>query len=84
VADSAPNREAEHFFAVLRLDPPHDGDWSRVLADAGQYVTLKEVVPTLGEAEREVERLTALSNARQSVYFVQVARFYPEGRALDT
>ena len=84
MANWAPNREAEHFFAVLRLDPPYDGDWGRVLATPGDYVTLKEVLPTMEEAEREVERLSALADGGKSVYFAQVARVYREGRGIET
>lgn len=79
----APNRKAEHVFAVLRFDPPNDRRWESVLADPGQYVTVKELVPTQEEAEREVERLTALQEGKGCIYFAQVTRLYPEGRALD-
>jgi hypothetical protein len=58
MADWAPNRNADHLFAVLRLDPPHDGDWERVRTNPSQFATLKEELPTMEEAEREVERLT--------------------------
>jgi hypothetical protein len=69
-----PNQKAEHVFAVLRLDPPHDGNWSAVRGDAGTYITVKELVPTQAEAEREVKRLAALSEELDCIYFAQVTR----------
>ena len=83
MATWAPNRQAKHLFAVLRLDPPHGGEWGRVLADPGQYVSVKEVVPTMEEAQREVERLSGLRDGSASVYFAQLACVYRTGRRID-
>ena len=71
---------AEHLFAVVRLDPPHDGGLARVLDDPNAYVTVKEILPSLEEAEQEVERLTALNADKGCVYFAQTTRFFAGGR----
>jgi hypothetical protein len=49
----------------------------------GNYITVKEVLPTQGEADREVERLTALNEGKACVYFSSITRFYPMGRGLN-
>jgi hypothetical protein len=71
---------AEHLFAVVRVDRPHDGSLDQVLGNPTNYVTVKEVLPTLEEAEREVERLTALNADKGCVYFAQTTRFFAGGR----
>lgn len=44
-------------------------------------VVVKEVVPTLEEAEVEVARLSRLvAGDEDVVYFAQPTRFFPEGR----
>jgi hypothetical protein len=44
-------------------------------------VTVKEVLPSREEAEREVARLNLLNKGRGSNYFWQYTRFLPKGRA---
>jgi len=80
--DGQPNQKAEHVFAVLRFDPPPDAKWDAVLENPGMYVTVKELVPTQEEADREVGRLTALNEGIGCIYFAQVTRLYPLGRDL--
>ena len=63
--------EKVQVFAVIRLD-----DRSNI-EDA---ITVKEVVPTLEEAIREVERLNSLNVLKGSRYFWQTTRFFPHGR----
>ncbi|MDP9068426.1 MAG: hypothetical protein M3N53_08815 [Actinomycetota bacterium] len=45
-------------------------------------VTVKEVLPTKEEAEREVERLNALTTDDAVTYFCQSSRYYPRGRGV--
>lgn len=60
-------------YAVVRLDHP---DTTGVpLADR---FTVKEVVWTEEEAEREVERLRSLNGGKRCEYFWQVARLMGE------
>jgi hypothetical protein len=58
-------------YAIVRVD---DGR-----AEPQVAITVKEVVPTLEEATREVERLNAHAPAGAH-YFYQMTRYYPEGR----
>jgi hypothetical protein len=45
-------------------------------------LTVREVLPTQDEAEREVERLNQLASARGGDvrYWFSITRFFPEGR----
>jgi hypothetical protein len=54
-------KNADPAFAVVRVD--------LYLNDDADRVTVKEVVWTLAEAEREVERLATLNADKQSRYF---------------
>lgn len=42
-------------------------------------VTVKEILPSREEAEREVARLNALDAESGSTYFWQYTRYFPEG-----
>lgn len=47
-------------------------------------VTVKEVLPTLEEAEAEVARLNELvADDAEVTYFAQPTRFFPEGRDVE-
>jgi hypothetical protein len=81
---NAPNRRAQHLYAVLQFDVPSSGSLDSLAEQPGDYITLKELLPTEAEAFREVERLTALNRDKGCVYFVQIGRFYPDGRGLAT
>ena len=84
VSKKAPNRSAKHVYAVLRFDPPSAGEsLNSLVAYPGNFITLKELLPTEEEAEREVERLSALNAHTRSVYFTQIGRLYPDGRNLS-
>lgn len=63
-------------FAIVRLDG-HLG----VGEDA---VTVKEVLPTLEDAEAEVTRLNELNKDKGAKYFWRATRFFPEGRKGST
>jgi hypothetical protein len=43
-------------------------------------VTVKELLPTLEDAEQEVERLNTLNADKGCVYFAQMTRFFADGR----
>lgn len=66
-------------FAVVRIDLYPSVTLDELRANPGNLVTVKEVVPTREEAEREVERLSALTDD-SSVYFAQYVQVFPEGR----
>ena len=60
-------------FAVFRIHEetaPFDAD----------HVAVKEILPRLDEAEREVERLNRLNSVKGCRYFWQATRFFPNGR----
>jgi hypothetical protein len=59
-------------YAVVRLDLD-----ARTSHGA---VTVKEVLPTQEEAEREVERLNGLRSDHLTTYFWQATRYFPDGR----
>lgn len=67
-------RCAIHVYAVVRLIR------QRSLDVPENALTIKEVVPTQEEAEREVVRLNSLNAGKDAVCFWQLTRFFPEGR----
>jgi len=58
-------------FAVVRVDH------ARHVEEA---ITVKEILPTLEEAVREVERLNRLNQDKGAHYFWQATRYFPSGR----
>lgn len=69
-------------FAVLRIDThgsiESEQGWPQGLACP--VVTVKEVLPSFEEAEREAERLNQLQEGKGCYYFAQATRFFPFGR----
>ncbi len=69
----------DYLFVVFRID-----EWrlrtSSDPSEADTCITIKEVLPTAEEAEREVARLNALAETKECRYFYQRARYYAEGR----
>lgn len=65
-------RSFSQVYAVVRLD--RDSEIAELA------VTVKEVLPTLEQAEREVERLNGLRDDEVATYFLQATRYFPEGR----
>jgi hypothetical protein len=61
-------------YAVVRLDDYQETDDPRLT------VTVKEILPTLEEAEAEVARLNKLNEQKHCRYFCQTTRFFPHGR----
>lgn len=70
-------RERNQVYAVLRFD-----FYLREHAPEEQRVTVKEVVATLEEAEREVERLNALVEDGSVKYVWQATRYMVAGDAV--
>lgn len=64
-------------YAIVRLD-----DYLGPETSLQGRVTVKEILPSLEEAEREVARLNALAEGREVSYFWQYTRFFPEGRGI--
>lgn len=67
--------ERVQVFAVLRFDL-----YLREHAPEEERVTVKEVLATQEEAEREVERLNALAKGEGVKYVWQATRYFPAGR----
>jgi hypothetical protein len=63
-------------FAILRFDKVRDL--------APEVVTVKEIVPTLEQAEAEVRRLNKLNAHHGARYAWQATRYYPSGRAIHS
>ena len=72
-------RDHQELWAVVRLDV---APIERVLKEPRLFITIKEVVPTVEEADSEVARLNELGPAQSgaTVYFAARARYFPEGR----
>ena len=83
MAENAPNLKAEHLFAVVRFDIPDRRSLDRMVEYPDQYITVKELLPTGEEADREVERLRVLNAGKNCIYWSAITRFYPTGRALE-
>jgi hypothetical protein len=64
-------------FAIVRFDLFLGPD-----APLGEMVAVKEVLPSLEEAEAEVARLNAIVDPSRVIYYVQPTRYYPHGRGL--
>jgi hypothetical protein len=79
-ASSDVTRGAHEVFAIVRIDFPDEGSWDHIGADPSAWVTVKEVLPSLAEAEREVERLNTLNTGKGCVYFAQGTRLFHAGR----
>lgn len=80
-----------HVFAVVRLDtdgiaPPGSTrpgvEVARFRGMAIREITVVSVLPTIAEAEREVERLNALNAPKGATYFWMTTRYYPQGRGV--
>jgi hypothetical protein len=70
---------ATHVYAVVRIDRfQQNRNPGVALKDV---ITVKEILPTLEEAQAEVERLMALVKGRDIIYFWQTTRFLPQGRS---
>jgi len=59
-------------YAVLRLELN--------VADPDLAVAIKEIVPSLQEAEAEVERLNRINADKNCRYILRATRYYPDGR----
>ena len=71
----ARNLKYEHAYAIIRLDRPDAGDPVGVAPPSGKdRITVKLVVRSPDEADREVDRLNALNAGKGCEYFWQVTR----------
>lgn len=61
-------------FAIVRVDADITGD------DA---IAVKQVVPTLEDAEQEVARLNELNADKKARYFWRATRYFPGGRTTE-
>jgi hypothetical protein len=61
-------------YAVVRVDE---------FSSVKDSISVKEILPTMEQAEKEVERLNRLNRDRGSYYFWQATRYFPEGRELN-
>ena len=61
-------------YAVIRID-----EYSSIR----DSITVKEILPTMEQAEKEVERLNRLDGDKGCYYFWQATRYFPEGRELN-
>jgi hypothetical protein len=80
-----------HVYAVVRIDTdgtpaPGSGDHGFEMARFREVtirgITVVTVLPTIEEAEREVERLNTLNAAKSATYFWMTTRYYPQGRGI--
>lgn len=67
-----PHPRADHAYAIIRVD--HNGQGAIDVGDLPALLTVKMVVWSKDEAEREVVRLNGLASARGSLYFWALAR----------
>lgn len=68
-------REKIPVFAVVRIED--------AFTSIENGITIKEILPTLEEALREVERLNKLQASKRCHYFCQQTRYYPDGRGIE-
>jgi hypothetical protein len=72
-------KEREGVYAILRYDGFHGPD-----ARPEVTVTVKEIVRSKELAEREVARLNGLAEGRETRYWWQYTRLFPEGQSAGT
>lgn len=68
---------------MVRLDLYLASSVDEIRAEPHQFVTVREVVPTVEEAEQEAARLNELNAEKGVVYFWTGARLFPEGRGVQ-
>lgn len=73
----------QHAYAVVRLDLPKDRRFDQIARDPGNWITVKEVVPTPEEADSEVDRLNRVNADKACIYFAQITRLFPDGRGVQ-
>lgn len=52
--------------------------WDRDLVNPQDAFTIKEILPEMTVAAKEVERLNHLNSDKKVIYFMQTTRFYPD------
>lgn len=66
----------ESVAAVVRLDR-----YAMRTDDPSLFIKVQSIVPSFEEAEQEAQRLNDSSDSAKVVYFAQVTRWFPDGRA---
>lgn len=61
-------------YAVVRIDDYLEGE---------AEITVKEILPTMEKAIKEVDRLNQLNSSKGAHYFWQTTRYFPDGRDID-
>jgi hypothetical protein len=74
----APNAKYDHVYAIIRLD-----EFLAGAAPDKNLVTVKKVVRSQEEAEREVHRLNKLNADKGCQYFYQITRLEREPAGPD-
>lgn len=59
------------------------GTLDSIVENPDNYITVKELLPSQDEADREVERLIALNEDKDCVCFLTITRLYPKGRGMS-
>lgn len=80
------SRDAVPVYAIVRVDlsTPVTNEGQQSTAGSVSFdFQVKEVVPSLAEAEREVARLNALNTEKGATYLWQYTRYFPDGRAVE-
>jgi hypothetical protein len=70
-------------YAVIRIDFLVELTEGAIREEPDLFVTVKEVVPTQDEAQREVQRLNELNAEKSCIYFSQSTRVFPDGRGVQ-
>jgi hypothetical protein len=73
----------QHVYAVVRIDLPDSESVDEIAGDPALWITVKEIVPTREEADKEVQRLNALNADKGCIYFSQVTRLFRDGRMVE-
>jgi hypothetical protein len=61
-------------YAVVRIDDYQEGEAA---------ITVKEILPTMEEAIKEVDRLNKLNSSKGAHYFWQSTNYFADGRNID-
>jgi hypothetical protein len=72
--DPSPNAKYDHVFAIVRLDL---GDAEPRRLDR-KWITIKEIVPSMEAAEKEVLRLNKLNADKNCIYYWEITRLVRE------
>lgn len=79
-------QQKRQLFVVLRIDLDMTcfGEPGENASEGLEGVTVTEVLPTAEEASSEAARLNKTNADKQCRYYWMTARYFPEGRKLDS